>query len=245
MRRTEQGAVSVEFLLAVFPVLLVFFGMVQLALVGVARLVVIHAAGAAARSAAVVLDDSPSRYGGEARGHLARQASNHAEPALGPSRVGSLLESLAPARGESRLEVIRRAASVPLSALAPSPERVQEWLSRAGSPSIERALGAASPARIASGVGAYHLGVLGVSVFADDARDLVRVEVLYLLHCGVPVAARLLCSPLPAAAGGELDRVPSLSVARALAATGERFLALRAQAVWPRQRYHDGGGQGG
>jgi Flp pilus assembly protein TadG len=65
-----RGVVMLEFLVAFVPVLLLFLGAVQLALLSVAELVVRHAAIAGARSAAVVLDDDPARYENEARGDL-------------------------------------------------------------------------------------------------------------------------------------------------------------------------------
>jgi len=65
-----RGVVMFEFLLAFIPVLLLFLGAVQLALLSAAALVVQHAAIDGARSAAVVLDDDPARYEGDARGDL-------------------------------------------------------------------------------------------------------------------------------------------------------------------------------
>ena len=63
LARDARGVVLLEFVIALLPVLVLFLSALQLALLGAARLVVEHAAIAAARSAAVVLDDDPARYG--------------------------------------------------------------------------------------------------------------------------------------------------------------------------------------
>lgn len=65
-----RGVVMLEFLIAFVPVLVLFLGAVQLALLSAAELVVQHAAIAGARSAAVVLDDDLARYENAARGDL-------------------------------------------------------------------------------------------------------------------------------------------------------------------------------
>jgi hypothetical protein len=65
-----RGVVLVEFLIALLPVLLLFLSVLQLAVLGAAKLVVQHAAVAGARSACVVLDDDPARYADEPRGAI-------------------------------------------------------------------------------------------------------------------------------------------------------------------------------
>jgi Flp pilus assembly protein TadG len=87
--RDCRGVVMLEFLVAFVPVLVLFLGVLQLALLAVAQLAVQHAAIAGARSASVVLDDDPAAYGGEARG----EASG------------------------ARMDTIRRAVTAPLAVL--------------------------------------------------------------------------------------------------------------------------------
>ncbi len=70
LRHDSRGVVYVEFLIAFFPLLVIFLGICQLALIASARLVVQHAALAAARSAIVVLEDSPDDFGGAGKGKL-------------------------------------------------------------------------------------------------------------------------------------------------------------------------------
>jgi hypothetical protein len=63
--RDQRGAVYVETLIAYLPVLLFFFGVLQLADAYAAHLIVQRAAGAAARAAVVVMPDDEVFYGGE------------------------------------------------------------------------------------------------------------------------------------------------------------------------------------
>ena len=69
--RIERGAVYVEAILCLIPLLALFFGVVQLALVAQARLVVRHAAAQGARAAVVLLEDDPSCLGNAPRGEHA------------------------------------------------------------------------------------------------------------------------------------------------------------------------------
>ena len=71
--RSRAGGVYVEFLIAFLPVLFFFLGLVQLAFVQVANLVVKHAATKAVRAAVVVLPDDPQYYGGVPVGSFSGQ----------------------------------------------------------------------------------------------------------------------------------------------------------------------------
>ena len=62
--RSKTGGVYVEFLIAFLPIFFFFLGLVQLAFVQTANLVVKHAATKAVRAAVVVLPDDPQLYGG-------------------------------------------------------------------------------------------------------------------------------------------------------------------------------------
>jgi hypothetical protein len=68
----ERGAVYVEFLIAFFPVFLMFLGICQVALLTAAEAVVRHAAYSAARTAIVVLEDKPSNFSDAPRGSLSK-----------------------------------------------------------------------------------------------------------------------------------------------------------------------------
>lgn len=59
LQEDQSAAVYVEFLIVFMPVFILFLGMTQVALMFSAKLVVQHAASAAARSAVVVLPDDP------------------------------------------------------------------------------------------------------------------------------------------------------------------------------------------
>jgi Flp pilus assembly protein TadG len=63
----RRGSTYVEFLVVVIPFVLFVLCVFQTALLEFADLVVERSANAAARSAAVVLDDDPAQYGGEQR----------------------------------------------------------------------------------------------------------------------------------------------------------------------------------
>jgi hypothetical protein len=80
-RRGTAGAVYVEFLIAFLPVFFFFLGLVQLAFVQVANLVVKHAATKAVRAAVVVLPDDPQYYGGAPVGSFTGQRQSDIERA--------------------------------------------------------------------------------------------------------------------------------------------------------------------
>jgi hypothetical protein len=240
----DRAVVTIEALLALLPVLLAFLGAVQLAFFAAARLVVTHAAIAAARSAAVVLDDDPRFYGGEPRGHLGDAAPRNA-PVEPPEDRPSAIEPLAllgkSARDEGRLSVIRRAAAAPLAVLAPDPRDVARWNGR-GASSVRSAIGSAGLGRIVFGLGAWQRAALGVKVEAPTSGDTVGVRVGYLFHCAVPVAARLSCSALEEILSRRDDMARALagSVAALRGAgmllDGERFRLIEARASHPRVR---------
>lgn len=237
----ERGAVSFELILVFVPVFVMFLAVVQVALIGAARLLVENAASRAARSAAVVVDDSPSRYDGEPAGQIASQrrvGSSFFD--WRPPSAGNVSGLFAGRKG--RLDAIRFAASLPLAPLAPAFTDVLGWLGRPHSAvsTVAAALGSASMERAVFGVALYHDVVLAVTP-ALLPDDTVRVRVEYLFHCAVPIASRLLCSGLGSRSPTE---VPSQGTQRLLAVTPERFFKLSAEGTWVRQRYHHGGGSG-
>ncbi len=194
---STTGAVSLEFLIA-FPPLWVFFLCVfQLVLVARADLLVRHAADAAARSAAVVLPDDPSRYQGEpemsvslARPSGTQTISSH-EPseklATETDEPTSLLSRLS-LEGRSRRETIALAAAVPLASLGSTFAMDREA-------SVESAIG---PRRMWDLMLSRHSGLdIGfpgaVEGRVTGPEVTVRVEYEYL--CGVPLARHLVCDP--------------------------------------------------
>ena len=60
-----KGAIYVEFLIAFFPVFTMFLGLVQLADLHQANIIVNHSAQMATRAAAVILHDDPQFYGND------------------------------------------------------------------------------------------------------------------------------------------------------------------------------------
>ncbi len=71
--RDRRGAAYVEFLIAIVPFFLFVTCVLQGALLQLGHLVTERAADAAARSAVVVLDDDPARYGGAGRNQATGQ----------------------------------------------------------------------------------------------------------------------------------------------------------------------------
>ena len=94
-----RGSVMLEFLIAIVPLLVLFLGLLQLALLAVADLVVRHAAITGARAASVVLYDDPRYYAGAVQGQ-ARDADERAA-------------------STTRMAEIRAAVQAPLAAIAP------------------------------------------------------------------------------------------------------------------------------
>ena len=185
----EEGAAYVEFLIAFLPFFILFLGMVQMALMFAADLVVQHAASRAARAAVVILDDDPVRYDGAARREITTSGSQmFVMPLPRPTVVR--------VTGGPRLSRIRFAAMVPLAAIGPSADQLL------GDDNVISAIG--SPETRAAETG---------YVFTDSATAVtfpsaphgssyserfthgqqVTARVTYLFHCGVPMANRLMC----------------------------------------------------
>jgi hypothetical protein len=93
--RSRAGGVYVEFLIAFLPVFFFFLGLVQLAFVQVANLVVKYAATRAVRAAVVVLPDDPQYYGGVPVGQFSGQRQSDIERAAQiPLATLGLLEAV-------------------------------------------------------------------------------------------------------------------------------------------------------
>jgi hypothetical protein len=219
LRRCDAGAVYVEFLIAFFPVFLLFLGTVQLAFVRGAQLVVREAAARACRSAIVILDDDPARHS------TPRGALNGPAPEPGFfARMQDALGLGEPAEQGSagtRLAAIRKTAYVPLAALSPP----MDWILGTLGESAGNLSAAVSTdaARFALGFGVYNLSgaivtlrdapgsdELVIEPIAPDAK--ITVHVTYLYYCAVPLVSALICDTLPSLLGGNatsdaLDRL--------------------------------------
>lgn len=209
LHRCDAGAVYVEFLIAFFPVFLLFLGTVQLAFVRGAQLVVREAAARACRTAIVILDDDPARHS-TPRGSLSG-------PAAAPgffSRMQNFLglsESAEQGPAGSRLAAIRKTAYVPLAALSPPMDWVMGTLGESAS-NLNNAV-TTDAARFALGFGVYNLtgaivtlrdapgsDELASDPLAPDAK--VTVHVTYLYYCAVPLVSALICDSMMSLLGG-------------------------------------------
>lgn len=200
--RDTRGAVYVEFLLAFLPFFFMFLGMLQIALMYTANLVVHHSATTAARAAVVVLPDNPSRYGGEPVNSVDGSGGGGVDSITSFLEWGGLGGGAPPIRiggggGSARLRAIRSAASLPLLAVSPSFDQL------VGDPAVMRAVGGSPSSRAAVGASLYNRTAVAVTFptapgansyktrFGPDEQVTVRVT--YLFHCAVPLVARVLC----------------------------------------------------
>lgn len=214
-----RGAVYLESLLVLGPLLTLILGITQMVLLQAASLIVQHAATRSVRSAVVVLEDSPRYFGGSPRGSVeyprsARGSSapeparllskaETAQPTFDDNAVGALSTSLTSPSGSSRLELIRRAAAVPLSTLTPPLAASAASVPGLGSVALglERAGGLA--ARFLAGLATLTGALTAITlrqapkseqvIASVQPNALVTVHVGYVYRCNIPVARRLLC----------------------------------------------------
>ena len=220
LRHDSRGVVYIEFLIAFFPLLVIFLGICQLALIASARLVVQHAALAAARSAIVVLEDSPDDFGGAGKGKLtehpgeAKATPETALRALGievPEAPQSPLDEVVgkavvatdarPQQG-ARMQTIRTAAYLPLLALAPR----SDALGPASDPSLGDSLPAGFESRLSFGLRWTRAASVitlhdvpsteELAVEPIEHKAPVTVRATYLVHCAVPLVRALVCDTL-------------------------------------------------
>lgn len=201
----------IEFLIAFVPTFVLFLGVVQLALLCVARLVVQHAAVAGARSAVVVLDDDPRWYAGAACGRITGKSRAGAARGyddfvrkLGVSQEGA---AATPALGGPRMTVITQAVHSVLAAIAPEPQLAHRVLGQEQHSSIEQALGSPAASRLLFGLGVY-LPIVTAITFpvAPGSRELhehvlphdgnLTLRVTHIVACAVPIADALMCQRL-------------------------------------------------
>lgn len=219
-QRASHGAIYVEVLVTIIPVLLLFFGLLQLALLQTGRLIVQHAAQRAVRSAVVVLEDDPQRFGGTPQGNVVYHApageagGGHEQlvrqlaDLLGVEVPTGELQGVVTSAAGARLAAIQRAAYLPLAALAPAPETLQRTFGL----ETGALAGAGNLARFVVGALLYNRGAAVVTLRKPDgsvahcvgATDDVTVRVTYLYTCTMPLVSALMCSTLDQLSGLEL-----------------------------------------
>ncbi|MBL8600847.1 MAG: pilus assembly protein [Myxococcales bacterium] len=207
--RKTGGAIYVEFLVAFIPFFIMVLGIMQIALMYSAHLIVQHAAAAAARSAIVVFPDCEYHYGGAPQ-NVVNGGGSGGDPA---SALGTLFGAgsapgiglpNAGASGGARLQAIRFAANMPLAATSPSLNELTTDSDPRRQSLINAIGGNMSPAlRLALGALAYNNAALAVTFpqapqsrsFRNSfsARDQLTARVTYLFHCGVPIVNKMAC----------------------------------------------------
>lgn len=228
----DRGAVSTEFVIIIIPFLLLLFGIMQLALASVARILVGHAAFTAARAAIVVLPDEA--YEGEAINALGAGSSD-VESDFGSSK---------------KLSDIRRAAAITLAPISPS---LLDTTLYSGKVSVATAIdgklagvGGSTLTATWRGLQKLPYSLLATNVRLEDAAgqaktsfaydEVIQVRVTYIFQCRIPLANRFICKTLLGLPGEVRDRLSGVSLA-ALAAVGRPgyFLALSATHALPNQ----------
>lgn len=209
LHRDTGGAVYVEFLVAFIPFFIMVLGMMQLALMYAANVIVHHAATTAARAAIVVMPDCDARYGGAPQndingGGMGDDPASALGALFGGGGGGGGFGFPGASGGGARLNAVRFAAGFPLVATSPS---LQE-LSHDGDPRSQSLIdaigGTSSPAvRLALGALGYNNVALAVSFVPSSGstsylsrvgnRDDITVRVTYLFHCGVPIVSKMAC----------------------------------------------------
>jgi hypothetical protein len=205
-----RGVVFIEFIIAFVPIFVLFLGVVQLALLSVANLVVQHAAVAGARAASVVLDDDPRYYDGAARGDVSKvgaTTNGGFERALA-QRVGETGEAVQGfSLGGPRMTAIRNAVHVPLAAIAPEPGLFLYLISPTARAGLAQVLGSLPASRLIFGLTFWEPITTAVTfpkaagsseLFGSQFTDTItiRVRVTHLVPCMVPVVSALMCKML-------------------------------------------------
>lgn len=247
----ERGAVYVEFLASFFPLFLIFLSVCQLSLLTTARVVVGQAANQAARSAAVVLEDSPDHYDDAPRRTLSEGEPNPDEAieALisglgfgeldGPSDIPD-----GPQHG-ARMVPIRTAAYSPLLALAPDADAWAKESSISGAVRggfLENLEFAVAYSRAATSI-SLHDAPRTIQLPVEPLREksVVSARVTYFFRCSIPFVRKILCDSLPNLLTVKEGEPEPLSQAEApdslieIAPEEARFMALTAVASLPTQ----------
>lgn len=201
-----QGAVYVEFLLSFIPLFTFFLGMIQVAMLYSAQLVVQQAAITATRAAAVVLDDNPDRYDNQTRLSVEDRGGSGGEEGgigglLGGGGAGGVPDLGSDSAGR-RYSSIRYAAMIPLITITPAPSAIY------GGERLSTAIGSDPEARAAMAL-LYTRSMTSITFPTTPHGDSLRTRwnrpdengqsgsvtgrVTYVYMCPVPIANRLLC----------------------------------------------------
>ncbi len=253
--RDECGAVYVEFLIAFFPLFLLFLGVCQLALIAAAETVVRHAAYSGVRTAIVVLEADPKKFDNADRGYLRKGRASKIRglddvvEKLGISRVAverakqffsdKMVDGATSQQG-ARMVPIKTAALLPLLPLSPN-----EALVREQSESVRFALNSTSDHQL--GFALEYTKSAGLVTVLDSPQSEtnaldpialnapVTVKVAYLFHCSIPIVRAMLCSTLRDSMGKDLSTVAVKYKTAAIFRTDARFKLLTATATLPNQ----------
>jgi Flp pilus assembly protein TadG len=252
----DRGVVYVEFLIAFFPLFLLFLALCQLALIGSAEAIVRHAAYAAIRSAIVTLEDDPERFDGADRGSLSQGRLTAVKDIYAvASKLGiaitidratwvlltnNALYDQSVYQYGARMVPIRTAALLPLLPIAPS----QSTLS-SGTESIGRSLVAPTDQQLGFAVTytktatevTLHDSAESEALALDPigSKAMVTARVSYLFHCTIPVVRAVMCSTLNSIATQGQIPMALANKTEQLASSDARFKLLRASASLPNQ----------
>lgn len=189
----QRGIATIETLLALFPLLFLFLGIIQLAFFQIGRLVVQHAATRAARSAIVVLDDDPQFYNGAPRGNLISEGTEEDEGGFGSqlqelnAEYAALLQEHSVPAG-ARLKALRAPAYHALAVLASMPG--EGGLS--GSV-LRLAYGRFVYAPLLSSI-TLHRSSDGPAIEQTAKKEDLIVKVSFLMPCNIPMVSALMCT---------------------------------------------------
>jgi hypothetical protein len=211
-KRSSSGAIFVEVLVAIIPVLVFFFGLLQLGLLYTARLIVRHAAQRAVRSAVVVLEDDPARFDDTPQGEV----TYHDNSSTSAGSTEQFLQGLADvlkvqlplddvrrmttSEAGPRLAAIQRAAYMPLATLAPNPSTLLGVFGL----SQDLGQGNSNLSQFVVGLLLYNRAAAMVTLRKPDGSvancvgptEDVTVRVTYLYFCTMPIAASIMCDSL-------------------------------------------------
>jgi hypothetical protein len=257
--RCARGTVMVETVIAFVPLFTLFLGIVQYTFLAAAQLVVRHAAVAGVRSASVVLDDDPARYGGAHELSIAEGEARDATHDLAavarialtavpdaPELAGSVATDAA--QYGARMGPIRNAVYAKLAAIVPA----RAFASLAGDHgvSVLDGIGVAPALRLIQA--ARYLPVATAITFPRDPGDaelfddkveptgLLTVRVTHAATCTVPLVSAIMCRTLESLVSseqaGELQHAPAAAHQHNESFARVRAIVLQGEASMPLQR---------
>ncbi len=223
LMRDTLGVVQVEFLLAFLPIFMLFLACLQMGMLYTGELMVQHSANAAVRAAAVILPDDPAHYSGARvfESGAGRGGRDGGElDGIGRFASGNAVRRSA---GGSRLAAARSAAGLALVGLAPSLDGLSEQnrVERAVGGLMDERLNAGAIRFVESSVALNFPVAPGSQQFRQrfGPNDLLTARVSFLMHCGVPIVSRLMCSKpseLRAGSAQALERLRETNAVRTL-----------------------------